>query len=352
MRVQVDVPGLRSIEGQVGSGKSAYAVYQIIELAKLGVTIFTNLQIRNPRVAQVFGQETADRIHYFRDAFPQNGEPYEKGGFCWCGTSHEGCIEKFVDLPINCEVFVDEAHHWFREGKAPAPLSDAIKRQRHKGVNIWLITPDAAALPAGVRRMVALSMTAVDQSTRPPLWGFVPFPAVRVIQHRISIKGKTQMVEKFDVPAQYLEVYDTTGGTVGNEPLVESRREIEGSMLRRGKGTAGFLAVVCGLLGIGAFSLLYLLPRARAHERARVLERQKARGVSVAIAPAGSSPEENGTDMAGEVTDIEVPTFYPCPDGDIVGQVEGFMVIQDEDGRQWIQMADGCHVLTQDMLFP
>jgi len=328
MRILSDVPGLRIVEGQVGSGKSAYAVLQAIEHAKLGLTIYTNLAIRGPRVAMRFGQDIADRIHYFRDALePADGEG--SSGHCWCGSSHERLIQSFHALPPNSEVFVDEAHHYFRSGKTPTALEDALKRQRHQGVNVWMITPDAQSLPAAVRRVAARIMTAVDLSVRPPLFGFIPYPAKRVIQHRMRVGEKSRDEEVFQVSQEYLDCYDTTGGTIGNEPRVESLREVEASRERRIGATIKFWFIICGIVGVAASSMWFGLG---AEKRRRGLL-------------AGKRPKEVASSASSSAVEpvSVVPLFYPCPEGEVVGEVEGFMVIEDGAGRLWVQMSDGCH---------
>lgn len=226
------------ITGQVGSGKTFHAVEMVLDGLKEGRNVFTNIQMR---AGKIDAQKWKGKLYQFRDPVLEKGDK----PFC----EEDGLMQREGDSATKeALIVVDEATYWFPPGKCPEDVHRFLHRQRHSGIDIVLVCPDAQALPAAIRRLVQYHLEIVDWANSvEKIIPFVNPPPLRMKKTRSGFMGPCVSMIPFTINATLAEYYDTTGGTYGMEPLSTSKREV------KERAKKGWKALVQFSIGVGAF---------------------------------------------------------------------------------------------------
>lgn len=288
---------INAVVGRPRAGKSYESViFHILPSAKDGRKVVTNIPVNLERVAQYYGQETADNIRIVKTEFNDYGSvrpfsiPEDFTRFVWKNEKGQGVL--FV---------IDEAHLSLGSD-AKKPVLEYLSLHGHYGHDIIIVTQSPKKLHRDLKDMIEVCWRCVKKSAFGDNEHYI-----KKTYHGVAARNEDFIhEEEREYQKQYFGFYQSH--TQSTSPVTEAEsKDIAASMFPRKKLVIGM--VVLGVL-ISIYAGKRMLTGSEV-EAAEVVEVVEVKTEAVqSVAPVLDSPTvptlEESTPVVGTSYSSEV----------------------------------------------
>lgn len=365
--------GLYVVAGRRGSGKTSWALTQIVRLRQQ----YARDGREFPRVLTNVGlSRRALQARYDLDVelftlpwpcpslhpSPRDGEQEDVLYPCVHDRSaplpHWSNGRAAALSPVeDCIIILDEVHKFF-EGKRTLPpdLTNLIAELRKRRITLIMMTPPLSNVPAAIRRTMDRYIQCIDTTQTPlrPVW-FLKEPPARKYLVRYTEKGPWDQEGNQERDPMILSCFDTQASTFGflaEEVLDDDVKNSHQRWTLAYRRSAASLLAACLVIGLcfrGVYNYIFIHRPRELAERAAYVERlksdaeeQRARRKGLAIRDQLKRPSDvQVVEALPQTPEVSLLSMAPVdPPGSIrINPAHVRAVGEDRDGRRIVRHA-------------